>query len=113
MCDTYTPAGEPIPTNKRHNAAKIFSHPEVLAEETWYLLTRNSSFSVIPTFVGLCVINLINNSWNRYGIEQEYTLLQNSVKWPIGWPVGGYPGPQVSLLILLATLKDFIRFFTC
>nr|GMC50866.1 glutamine synthetase leaf isozyme, chloroplastic [Ipomoea batatas] len=26
----------------------------------------------------------------RYGIEQEYTLLQQNVK----WPVGGYPGPQ-------------------
>jgi len=36
MCDCYTPAGEPIPTNKRHNAAKIFSNPEVAAEEPWY-----------------------------------------------------------------------------
>ena len=36
MCDTYTPAGDPIPTNKRYNAAKIFSHPEVAAEEPWY-----------------------------------------------------------------------------
>nr|O04867.1 RecName: Full=Glutamine synthetase; AltName: Full=GS(1); AltName: Full=Glutamate--ammonia ligase [Alnus glutinosa]CAA69937.1 glutamate synthetase [Alnus glutinosa] len=64
ICDTYTPAGEPIPTNKRHGAAKIFSHPEVVAEVPWY------------------------------GIEQEYTLLQKDVKWPLGWPVGGYPGPQ-------------------
>lgn len=37
----------------------------------------------------------------RYGIEQEYTLLQTDVKWPLGWPVGGYPGPQV--VILFAT----------
>lgn len=36
MCDAYTPAGEPIPTNKRHAAAKIFSHPNVVAEEPWY-----------------------------------------------------------------------------
>ncbi|EOY03038.1 Glutamine synthase clone R1, 1,ATGLN1,1 isoform 2, partial [Theobroma cacao] len=64
MCDAYTPAGEPIPTNKRCAAAKIFRHPDVVAEEPWY------------------------------GIEQEYTLLQKDVKWPIGWPLGGYPGPQ-------------------
>ncbi|RRT59606.1 hypothetical protein B296_00045698 [Ensete ventricosum] len=61
MCDCYTPAGEPIPTNKRYNAAKVFSHPDVVAEEPWY------------------------------GIEQEYTLLQKDVKWPLGWPVGGFP----------------------
>lgn len=64
MCDAYTPQGEPIPTNKRHQAAKIFSHPDVEKEEPWY------------------------------GIEQEYTLLQKDVKWPLGWPAGGYPGPQ-------------------
>ncbi|XP_023004587.1 glutamine synthetase nodule isozyme-like isoform X1 [Cucurbita maxima] len=64
MCDAYTPSGEPIPTNKRFNAAKIFSHADVVAEEPWY------------------------------GIEQEYTLLQKDVHWPLGWPVGGFPGPQ-------------------
>lgn len=64
MCDAYTPAGEPIPTNNRHSAAKIFSQPQVANEEPWY------------------------------GIEQEYTLLQKEVKWPVGWPVGGFPGPQ-------------------
>jgi len=64
MCDTYTPAGEPLPTNARYKAENIFSHPDVVAEEPWY------------------------------GIEQEYTLLRQEVKWPIGWPLGGYPGPQ-------------------
>ncbi|KAH0850473.1 LOW QUALITY PROTEIN: hypothetical protein HID58_095520 [Brassica napus] len=46
MCDAYTPAGNPIPTNKRYNAAKIFSNSKVVSEEPWY------------------------------GIEEEYTLMQ-------------------------------------
>ncbi|KAK3037003.1 hypothetical protein RJ639_029992, partial [Escallonia herrerae] len=66
MSDAYTPGGEPIPTNKRHYAAKVFSHPDVVAEEPWY------------------------------GIEQEYTLLQKDVKWSMGWSLGGFPGPQHS-----------------
>jgi hypothetical protein len=37
---------------------------------------------------------------NRYGIEQEYTLLQKDVSWPLGWPIGGYPGPQARKLQL-------------
>ncbi|EMS46544.1 Glutamine synthetase cytosolic isozyme 1-2 [Triticum urartu] len=40
MCDCYTPQGVPIPTNKRHNAAKIFNTPKVAAEETWYEYLR-------------------------------------------------------------------------
>ncbi|CAN6481906.1 unnamed protein product [Victoria cruziana] len=64
ICDSYTPSGEPIPTNKRHRAAQIFGNKKVIDEVPWY------------------------------GIEQEYTLLQPNVKWPLGWPAGGYPGPQ-------------------
>jgi len=29
-----------------------------------------------------------------FGIEQEYTLFQNDGVTPLGWPRGGYPGPQ-------------------
>ncbi|XWS75372.1 hypothetical protein CRYUN_Cryun01aG0081100 [Craigia yunnanensis] len=43
----------------RYNAAKIFSHPDVIAEVPWS--TR---------------------------------CCRKMLKWPIGWPVGGYPGPQ-------------------
>jgi glutamine synthetase len=38
MCDTYAPSGEPIASNKRYAAAKIFNHPDVVAEEPWLLL---------------------------------------------------------------------------
>ncbi|KAJ7548305.1 hypothetical protein O6H91_07G006500 [Diphasiastrum complanatum] len=64
ICDAYTPSGEAIPTNNRAAAARIFSEERVVDEEPWF------------------------------GIEQEYTLLQKNVKWPLGWPVNGYPGPQ-------------------
>lgn len=64
ICDTYSPNGTAIPSNKRAAAAKIFNAKAVIDEETWY------------------------------GLEQEYTLLQKDVKWPLGWPIGGYPGPQ-------------------
>jgi hypothetical protein len=30
----------------------------------------------------------------RFGIEQEYTLLNALTKWPLGWPDNGYPAPQ-------------------
>lgn len=79
MCDTYTPAGEPIPTNKRHRAAQIFSDPKVVEQVPWF------------------------------GIEQEYTLLQRDVNWPLGWPVGGYPGPQGPYYCAVGADKSFGR----
>ncbi|KAL4274109.1 hypothetical protein GQ457_13G028980 [Hibiscus cannabinus] len=79
ICDAYTPAGEPIPTNKRARAAEIFSNKKVVDEIPWF------------------------------GIEQEYTLLQQNVKWPLGWPVGGYPGPQGPYYCAAGADKSFGR----
>ncbi|KAJ8500475.1 hypothetical protein OPV22_011027 [Ensete ventricosum] len=79
ICDSYTPSGDPIPTNKRHRAAQIFSDQKVVDEVPWY------------------------------GIEQEYTLLQTNVQWPLGWPVGGYPGPQGPYYCAVGADKSFGR----
>ncbi|GBG72739.1 hypothetical protein CBR_g12306 [Chara braunii] len=62
MCDCYTPQGEPIPTNTRYAANKLFQ--QALDAQPWF------------------------------GLEQEYTLLEKEHKWPLGWPVNGYPGAQ-------------------
>lgn len=62
LCDAYTPAGKPIETNNRHDAAVLFDHHA--GEEVWF------------------------------GCEQEYTLFELDQVTPLGWPKGGFPGPQ-------------------
>merc|ERR1712228_692649 len=62
LTDTYTPAGEALPTNSRKEAEEIFS--ATTAEIPWF------------------------------GLEQEYTLFNMDKVTPLGWPEGGYPGPQ-------------------
>lgn len=43
------------------------------------------------------IFNLANDQKPWFGIEQEYTLFEVNrtfTKWPLGWPEGGFPGPQ-------------------
>ncbi|KAL3928516.1 MAG: hypothetical protein SGPRY_002354, partial [Prymnesium sp.] len=61
LTDTYTPAGEPLPTNSRAAAVNAFGDAE---DKPWF------------------------------GLEQEYTLFYKDKVTPLGWPKGGFPGPQ-------------------
>lgn len=38
ICDTYSPKGEPLPSNNRARAARIFETEEVAMEEPWYVV---------------------------------------------------------------------------
>ena len=64
LCECLRPDMTPVENNTRAGAMKIFSKDKVVAEAPWY------------------------------GIEQEYTLFHTDKRTPLGWPVGGYPGPQ-------------------
>lgn len=64
LCETYTPEGQPLPSNTRAAAAEVFADPAVTASVPWF------------------------------GLEQEYTLFNLDGITPLGWPSGGYPMPQ-------------------
>lgn len=64
LCDTYTPEGQPLPTNTRAGALAVFDTPANIALQPWF------------------------------GLEQEYTLFNVDGVTPLGWPAGGYPMPQ-------------------
>jgi len=65
LCETYHPkTKQPLPTNTRHAANKLFNDKRVAEEAPWF------------------------------GIEQEYTMFESDGVTPLGWPRFGYPGPQ-------------------
>jgi len=55
---------EPLPSNHRGIARKIFENKSVISEEPWF------------------------------GIEQEYTIFDPKTGRPFGWPTMGFPSPQ-------------------
>lgn len=64
LCECLKPDGAPVDTNTRNAAEKIFENPTVKDQAPWF------------------------------GIEQEYTLFNADGRKVLGWPSGGFPGPQ-------------------
>ena len=43
------------------------------------------------------ILDKNKDAGDLYGFEQEYTLMTGKLesdKWPLGWPIGGFPDPQ-------------------
>lgn len=112
MCDCYTPAGEPIPTNKRANAAKIFSDPAVVAEETWLILLFVSIWIGIILLILLDSSNLnvilsplTNQVWNWTRIHPPSKGRQMA-SWVASWWL-----PRSSGTNLCSCLADNVTFY--
>jgi len=82
ICDVYTPSGEPLPTNKRHDAAKIFSHPEVVAEVPWYVFSKHSFYLGLFSFQQLlasrnhfCIMLFIHETVTIYSFLNIYNTM--------------------------------------
>ncbi len=77
LCECRDETGQPIGSNTRFNANKVFK--KYIEAAPWY------------------------------GLEQEYTLFESDNRTPLGWPRGGFPGPQGPYYCGVGTSSAFGR----
>jgi hypothetical protein len=106
----------PIPTNTRHACAEVMKRAE--AEEPWFGIEQVRTAAACPGFAPWPATRrqVVRGSppppcpaLPPYQpplsptapphpppnpSPQEYTLLNATTKWPLGWPSNGYPAPQ-------------------
>ncbi len=104
MTDTYVPPRQlpdgsvapivPIPTNTRHDCAEAME--KVKAHEPWFGIEQVcAARRHEPELPCSCLLAWrLRMSTSSYHTLQEYTLLNATTKWPLGWPKGGYPAGQ-------------------
>lgn len=124
LCDCYEPPRvnadgtvtsiKAIPTNTRAACADVSARWECCAVPApapavaWHHMQRSGQSAGSSKQGSICdrsffkrrplpVLQVMEKAKDQepwFGIEQEYTLLNATTKWPLGWPTCGYPGPQ-------------------
>jgi hypothetical protein len=57
-------------------------------------MPREASSRVLRLFAELYLVKMqILMNMAYYAFESRFIMLQKDIKWPLGWPKGGYPGP--------------------
>lgn len=99
MCDTWTPAGEPLPTNARAVGKSFLLIGCVISVTCLPKISRIrfliiSRFYVLTTTAEKAFAGKEDEEiW--FGLEQEFTLFNLDERTPLGWPEGGMPSrPQ-------------------
>ena len=95
LCENYQPVGE----------GKLIPLGHMPTEGTWGVNGNNHRAAAVELFSNPIV--KAQKPW--YGIEQEYTLFEADGVTPLGWPVGGYPGPQGPYYCSAGTENSFGR----
>ena len=86
MCETYKYNKEKTETNKRKECAEVMEKAK--HHHPWF-----GEYSLLFMNIKHGLIHLL------LGIEQEYTLLDQDGH-PFGWPKNGFPGPQVTNVVM-------------
>lgn len=85
ICDTYTPQGDPLPSNTRAIAMKAFQGHE--DEEIWFGLEQEFTlFNLDQRYVALNLCYCVAHQFTTH--LKVFSLIYRT---PLGWPVGGFP----------------------
>ncbi|ETO29804.1 hypothetical protein RFI_07319 [Reticulomyxa filosa] len=94
---------EPVQTNRRSAALKIFESEKVASQHPWLIFF----FFFFAPFFSFFFSMRLTSTLKK--IEQEYTIFDPKTGRPLGWPATGFPAPQGPYYCSVGSSKAFGR----